>query len=380
MPDPIHTESRTAFHELIDKLRELDARYLGPEHRIATPMDVSDGHRAVLHILQGALNLVLEADPEWPAFRRTVRPNMKFLGDNPDALYYTAFIQPDRRYRIRGNLAGATFTSFSLERGTADGHTSKGVAQVIVDEDLKAAPDGSFELLLSPEPPADTSAAWLRLEPGVGSVQSRHFFERERPVANDPSKEIPLSIEPLDPPGPRNPPDDNAVAASIRRVSNFLHDTTLGLPMMQDGKIPSWVSIVPNKFNPPEIPAGDIGFANRSAAYAMAPYMIGPEQALILEGRFPKCRFANVMLWNRFLQTYDYETHNISLNRKQTQQAPDGSFRMIVAHKDPGVPNWLDTQGKPFGLIYWRFVMPQETVPPVTARVVKHAEIPGSGR
>lgn len=375
MPDPIQTESRKAFHELLDKLRELDAKYLSPENRIATPMDVSDGHRVILHILQGALDLVSEADPERPVFRRTVRPNMKFLGDNPDALYYTAFIRPDRRYRIRGNIAGATFTSFSLERGTADGHTSKGVAQVIVDEELKPSAQGDFELLLSPEPPSDKSVAWMKLEPDVGSVQTRHFFELERSVATDPYKEIPLRIEPLDTPPPRGLPDDLAVAASLRRVSHFLHDTTLGMPMMQDGKIPAWVSIVPNKFNPPEIPAGDIGFANRSAAYAMAPYMIGPEQALILEGRFPKCRFANVMLWNRFLQTYDYETRNISLNRKQTRHNADGSFRMVVAHRDPGVPNWLDTQGKPFGLIYWRFVMPAETVTPIAARVVKFGEI-----
>jgi hypothetical protein len=200
-------------------------------------------------------------------------------------------------------------------------------------------------------------------------------------VATDPYREIPLGIEPLDPPGARSLPDDAVVAASYRRVTNFLHDATLGLPLMQGGKIPSWVSIVPNKFNPPEIPAGDIGFANRSAAYAMAPYMIGPDQALVLEGRFPKCRFANVMLWNRFLQTYDYATRQISLNRKQTKQAPDGSFRMVVAHKDPGVPNWLDTQGKPFGLIYWRFVMPQETVPEIKAKVVKFADprVPPAG-
>lgn len=375
MPDPIQTESRKAFHELLDKLRELDTRYLSPENRIVTPMDVSDGHRLILHILQGALDLVSEADPERPVFRRTVRHNMKYLGDNPDALYYTAFIRPDRRYRIRGNLAGATFTSFSLERGTADGHTSKGVAQVIADDDLKAGADGNYELLLSPAPPDDESVAWMKLEPDVGSVQTRHFFELERPVATDPYMEIPLSIEALDPTGPRSLPDDAAVAASLRRVNNFLHDTTLGLPLMQGGKIPGWVSIVPNKFNPPEIPAGDIGFANRSAAYAMAPYMIGPEQALVMEGRFPKCRFANVMLWNRFLQTYDYATRQISLNRKQTQQSADGGFRIVIAHKDPCVPNWLDTQGKPFGLVYWRFIMPEGDVAPITTKVVMLPEL-----
>jgi len=44
------------------------------------------------------------------------------------------------------------------------------------------------------------------------------------------------------------------------------------------------------------------------------------------------------------------------------------------------VPNWLDTQGKPFGLIYWRFVMPEKPVPAITARVVKFAEVGATTR
>lgn len=141
--------------------------------------------------------------------------------------------------------------------------------------------------------------------------------------------------------------------------------------------VPSWVSTVPNVFNPPALPDGKTGFANRDAHYAMAPYFLKPDQALVIEGRFPKCRFANVMLWNRFLQTYDYMTHRISLNRKQTRQEADGSFRIVIAHSDPGLPNWLDTQGRPTGLVYWRFVFPEEPIQPLAAKVVPFASVKG---
>ncbi|MBP1688112.1 MAG: hypothetical protein H6Q33_4255 [Deltaproteobacteria bacterium] len=369
----VSTQSRSAFYELLDTLRDVDVRYLGPERRIDRPEDIADGHRFVLQVLWSALDLISEADPERPVFRRTVWPELKFLGDNPDAVYYTAYIRSDRAYRIRGKTAGAVYTSFSLELGTADGHYSKGVARAINDSELKPAADGSYELILSPEP---RPGNWFKLEPGTGSVQTRHYFEEERSVAADPSKVIPLTIEALDVPGPRAARDDTAIAASIRRVITYVRAITLDQPpMMQQGKVPSWVSTVPNQFNQPAIPSGDIGFANRDAAYAMAPYALKPDEALVIDGRFPKCRFANVVLWNRYLQTYDYVTHTVSLNRKQTKAQPDGSFRMVVAHRTPGVPNWLDTQGHPSGLIYWRFALPEETVPPLKARVVPVSKV-----
>ena len=110
-------------------------------------------------------------------------------------------------------------------------------------------------------------------------------------------------------------------------------------------------------------------------AYTMAPYVIGPDQALVITGRFPECRFANVCLWNRFIQSYDFNNRRISLNRKQTVLEADGSFRMVIAHRDPGVPNWLDTEGRPFGMVYWRFLLPEGEVETPRAEVVDFASL-----
>jgi hypothetical protein len=307
-------------------------------------------------------------------FRRLVSPTRKIQGDNPDAVYFSTLISDDRAYRVRGNIAGAVYTSISLEIGSADGHYPTGVARAISDKDIKPAPDGGYELILSPD---QRPGNWFKLEKGVGSVTTRHYFETERCIAADPTKIIPLSIEPLDPVGPKPAPNDESIAAGIRAVGNWMRGFTLEQPpMLKSGKpLPSWVSVVPNKFNQPALPDGLIGFTNRDAHYAMAPYALKPEEALVIEGRFPKGRFANVMLWNRFLQTYDYLTHCISLNRRQTVLEPDGGFRMIVAHSDPGLPNWLDTQGRPSGLIYWRFVFPDEPIRPIATRVVPLASL-----
>jgi hypothetical protein len=78
-----------------------------------------------------------------------------------------------------------------------------------------------------------------------------------------------------------------------------------------------------------------------------------------MEGRLPACRFANVMLWNMHLQTLEYRFRRTSLNRAQMRLGADGAFRVAIAHRDPGIPNWLDTEGHVLGLIFWRFVLPE---------------------
>jgi hypothetical protein len=141
-------------------------------------------------------------------------------------------------------------------------------------------------------------------------------------------------------------------------VINFVRSRTLDMPPPGQREQPPFVSSTPNAF-PPPIKPGDFGLAAADAAYSMAPYVLGPDQSLVISGRWPDCRCANVSLWNRHMQTFDYANRRVSLNRAQTELEPDGSFRMILAHQDPGHPNWIDTEGHPFGLVFWRFMLPE---------------------
>jgi hypothetical protein len=369
--DAIAGRSRAAFHELLAVLEEAERRTLSPEWGIEREQEIAEGHRNLLHILATGLMLQAEADPDRPRFQPFVSPIRKFLGDNPDALYYFAPVRADRFYRIRGNIAGAAYTSFSFETGNQDGGRSTGVAHEINDRGLPVAADGSYELIIGPEPRAGTKGAFIKLEPGVGGITTRHYFETQESVAADPMKIVPLAIEPLDPVAPRPAPDDASIAGSIRRLAAWMRGYTLGQPpMMRGGQLPGWVSLVPNRFNPPAVPDAGIGLANRDAAYAIAPFSLKPEEALVIEGRFPACRFASLVLYNRYLQTFDYTTRRVSLNRAQTRLRPDGSYRMVLAHRDPGTDNWIDTEGRPTGTMQWRFVLPEGPIEPLRTRVV----------
>jgi hypothetical protein len=188
-------------------------------------------------------------------------------------------------------------------------------------------------------------------------------------VAGDLNRSVPMYIEALEPAPAPPPPNDASVAAAIRRAANFLRSTTVGMGAPGERQPPDFVSTTPNQFNPPVKP-GDFALAAIDAAYTMAPYVLGPDEALVMRGRWPECRCANVALWNRHLQTFDYSNRQVSLNRRQTKLEDDGSFRMVLARRDPGVVNWIDTEGRPFGMVFWRFMLPEGDIETLRTEVV----------
>ncbi|MCB1028857.1 MAG: hypothetical protein KDB24_13975, partial [Microthrixaceae bacterium] len=52
-------------------------------------------------------------------------------------------------------------------------------------------------------------------------------------------------------------------------------------------------------------------------------------------------------------------------------------FTVVIAHEDPGVANWLDTEGRPFGLVFWRYLLPEGPIATPTAEVRALADLRG---
>ena len=363
------TQSQQAFDDLLATLREVGERFAGEEWGITDPTDVAEALRVVLHHLGTAVETQLEDDPAHPVFREIVTPWRKSLGDNADARYHDARVHPAGTYRVRGTTGGAIYMSFTVEAGAEDGAFPSATVGVINDTDIDIAADGSFELLFggSPRP-----RGWLALAPDASRITVRHYWEQVEPPARPPAPSLGLSIELVDGDVPEPPaaPTDESVAASLRRMANYVRSRTLEIMAKPgEGDAPAFVSRIPHEFPPPVRP-GAHALAAADAAYSMAPYLLGPDDALVMRVRWPDCRCANVTLWNRQLQTFDYLRNRVSLNRAQSVPEPDGTVRIVVAHRDPGVPNWLSTEGRPFGLVFWRFMLPEGHVGTPTAQVV----------
>jgi hypothetical protein len=66
----------------------------------------------------------------------------------------------------------------------------------------------------------------------------------------------------------------------------------------------------------------------------------------------------------------------MSCNGHQAHVDDDGRVRIVIAHADPGVPNWLDTEVRPMGMAVYRYVG-AETKPVPTATRVSMGEVRG---
>ena len=363
------TESTKAFQEFVATLSEVQEIYLSPKRRVSTAQDVADGNRFLMHLLAQSLALDLEAKASHPVMERLVRPNRKLGGDNADAIYFGTPIDSRHAYKITSNQVGAVYTSITIEVGGGDSGYAGGIGAVINDTDYEVQEDGSFELYIGgPERDRD----WVAMPEHATRISTRHYFEEAKSASSDLKRHVPMHIEVLDPGPPPPTPDDASIAAQIRAVTKHFRSRSLDQPMPDP--MPTWVSFTPNKFSQPLKP-GSMAYAAADAAYTQAPYAIAPDEALVITGRWPKCRIGNVTVWNRYLQSYDYLNRQISLNRKQTVLEPDGSFKIVLAHSDPGLPNWIDTEGRTGGMIFWRFMMPEGEIETPVATVVKFAEL-----
>jgi hypothetical protein len=71
------------------------------------------------------------------------------------------------------------------------------------------------------------------------------------------------------------------------------------------------------------------------------------------------------------MQSLDYRYHRVSLNHAQATLEPDGSFRLVVAHRDPGMPNWISTAGHRDGVVFCRWLQAEALPDQPVSRVIR---------
>jgi hypothetical protein len=355
-----------AFDELITLLGEIRDGYVLDEDRFTEDLDVVEGYRYVTEVMSGMSEFFVEGDPDHPRMALIVNPARKLQGDNPDAIYHFAQIRGDHSYRVFGVRGEESYISFTVHSEAVDGGFNGRVLADINDSQFTFAPDGSYEIVFSAEQPAGGGADWVQLDPDARMLIVRSYFLREQSAQNDPLVQVRIGIETLDDVPPPPPLDDATLAARMRAGVAFLRQTTLGQPLPSEPSAAPFMGKEPNTVGEPWSfrNAGVDAAGAVDIFYSMGRWDLGPDDALVMRGTIPPSPFTNVMLWNRHMQTLEYTHRRSSLNSAQIDYQPDGSYTIVVAHRDPGVPNWLDTGGHRVGTIFWRYLLP-ETDPTV---------------
>jgi hypothetical protein len=342
-------ETAGVVHELISELAKLDEKFSALDE----PSSL-EGYKWIFSILQVGLDAFVWADTGRPRFVDIVGPYKKWGGDNPDAFYQYAPIDPTRTYRVRGTRGDAVYLSITVYGGPDDGHYSERIVGTINNRDLTFDADGNFELTIGPG--GGDGGPHIALAPDAVCAITRDYI-----VEPDLGRRTEWRIESVDPPATVRV-DDTDLARRFRATLTWLRDQANIVPLSLDN---------PNTVDAPyPVPAQTFGWAAGDAAYAMGRFELGAGQALELRGRSPECAFWNMVLWNPFLHTYDYAYDRVAINGEQIVYEDDGSWVISIAPSDTGHPNWVSTQGHERGLIWFRWFLPSDTPDAIACHIV----------
>jgi hypothetical protein len=337
-------------------LRSGDEIFLDGPRAVQDEVTVVEGYRWLTEVLGVALDCYVWADADRPELVDLVSPTRKFGGDNADAFYSFAPIDPRRTYRIFGRKGDAVYLSMCVYGGPDDGRWSNRIVSSLNDRQMNIAKGGEFEVILSPTPHGGN---WMKLDPDAVCVVTRDYFIN--PQSGD--KAV-WNIEALDKAPPPPPLSDADLAQRLRRTVSFIRDLLNICPIPKQGE-------VNDLLDPYRVPEMTYGWAAPDAVYCMGRYDLADDEVLTIEGRSPECAFWNLVLWNPYLQTYDYRYERVTINGGQVQYEPDGSWRVAISTRDPGVPNWLSTAGHPRGILWFRWFLADEVPPKPVTRVRK---------
>jgi hypothetical protein len=339
------TETELAFSELLETVTSTRAHMV--EQLADDPDTLLEAHKWVLSILQVAADVNLWADTARPRFVEIVGPYKKWGGDNADAFYCYAPIDPDRTYRITLHPGDAVYMSLTVYGGPNDGRYSERIVGSVNSEQAPRRRDGTMQIVLSRSEPADSDVAWIRLEPDAVAAITRDYL-------NDPvtGRRATWHIEADDPPETYRE-DDAELARRLRAMTTWVREQAAIVPIPLG---------TPNAIDPPyPVPTTTFGWAAGDAAYAMGAFELEDDEALVIRGRSPDCVFWNMCLWNRLLHTYNYDYESVTINGAQAHLEEDGSWIIVVSARRPSHPNWVSTAGHRSGRIWFRWFLPTET-------------------
>jgi hypothetical protein len=346
----------TAWARFTQRIGQVGARIQAPQVPDSA-LHRTDGYRYLATIVRNALDVAIEgSDTDRPRFDWATR-RLKFGMDCPDALYGGARVDEAATYRIRGRRGSVRFVGITVTQGVRSLHA-------IDVDDLEIAPDGSFEAIASA---TEHAGNWIPLLPGADNLQVRQFFydwDREVPAS--------LSIERIDDGPRRRPASDLDPETFARRLDAAATHVEAGLDLWMNvgiAKRNGELNIFPKgEFGGPENGAQDHQQAG------IGYFKLAEDEALLIEVTVPKAKYWSFDLGNFWMESLDYANRQTSLNGHQARLDSDGVFRAVIAHRDPGIPNWLDTVGHGEGaMIYrWNFA---DAAPIPETRVVKFSEI-----
>ncbi len=349
-----------AWSDWCRRLEALGPQILGSGYPEA-PEDQAEGMK---HLVEQAVCWLTwsvgHGDPRAPFFQRQNDFFTQWGGPNAENTYRHARVDPRLRYRIRGRMNSCQDFILAIRAGFRHQPNPATVVEVTASN-VGINEGDDFELLLGGPPSDDPHHIHLPDEAIMCSIREYYFDWR-------PLEPATMTIECLDADGPpaRVTGDD-----LIRQLEEAAHAVEDSMPFWNKYMIDFRAAGTDNTFAPVQVPRG-----LDAARYVFCFYDLAPDEALIIETGVPDARYWSLQLYTMgWFEGPGIGFRTTSINHKQAVPSSDGRVRAVLAHRDPGVPNWIDTQERLQALVTLRsFWVSSEPEMPST-RVVKFDDV-----
>ena len=307
----------------------------------------------------GALHLVTNTDPHHPEVVSVFlyehdTDGQRFPAslhgglENPDNVYRIIPIAFDSRYELHGVRhapAPAQVTYELMDSIPALRGIGEQIA-LLMDRDMQVGPDGGFTITLDPDP-ANGRPNHIQTTP-----EARALFIRD--TMSDWTAQAADTLRVARTAGPSKPPRSERELAQeaawlVVQYARFWNE-------FRDGYVKK-LAFKTNQFDPPAKRTGGWGFI------ANTHFRIAGDEAYVFTAHPGLAPYHAVLIGNHWWITMDAARRSGAFNTSQAQTNRDGTITYVIAARDPGVWNWLDTGGLHEGIIQvrWQGGDPGET-------------------
>ena len=313
---------------LVDAIAEAE-RLVREAPHIETEADLLEGLQYLAGGIAACTHLAFDYDRDHPFLQSGTGPFTKMGLDNPDTLYFGTRVQAGREYLVTGTRGTTTDLSFQLLGGEYTDDNVPDSETAFDDRQLDIGANGDYEWRFTP-------AANAQLV--IREVYNDWSAQRGK-----------VAIARADTAGTAPPPLTNdliekrfAVAGKqlVQRIKTWL-------------QFPQWfyMNIPVNTMVAPRLTPGGLATQYSSAGH----FELTPDQALVITLPATDAPYLGFQLGSLWYVSLDYINHQTSLNGMQAQADPDGKIRIVVADRNPGVTNWVETLGHRKGFLQFRW-------------------------
>ncbi len=303
--------------------------------------DLVEGYDYLAGSIRASVQMAWAYERDFPYFVRSTGPYTKMGLDNPDTLYFHAWLRDEAEYVVTGRRGTTADLSFQVLDGDYSPVSVPGSLAAFDDRAIDIAADGSFRITFGP---AASGRNAVRLGPGSAMLVVREVFSDW--AAEQPGM---LRIQRADRIGAAPPPPGidtltkrygvagKILLSRLRTFLAFAERFYLGLPV--------------NTLTPPRPTPGGLATQYSSVGH----YDLADDQAMVVTVPASDAPYQGIQLGSMWYVSLDYINHQTSLTTAQARTDPDGMIRYVISERDPGVTNWLERTGHRRGYVQLRW-------------------------